>query len=165
MKRIKIALILLIFTSILYSQNDVEIESYNRYNQPVEDQNGRINYSKFELDSFLGMEDKDVDNPASLSSNMELNSSNGADCEILWQDVISGTCIGNNNNLIPFDYENDGTIELITNASKSGFGNKGFWYILKYNDSISRYLNLIEHVFKLHKDHDPYLPAENFRDE
>ena len=100
MKRIKIVLILLIFTSILYSQNDVEIESYNRYNQPVEDQNGRINYSKFELDSFLGMEDKDVDNPASLSSNMELNSSTGSDCEILWQDVISGTCIGNNNNLL-----------------------------------------------------------------
>lgn len=136
MNNIKIALTLLTFTSVLCAQNNIETagSSFNQHNQVVKDQNGSYNYSKSEMDAFLNFEERDFNH-----SNKSQNSTSGTDCEILWQDVIFGTCIGANNNLIPFDYGNDGTIELLASASQYGFGNGGYWYILKYNNANASY--------------------------
>lgn len=63
-------------------------------------------------------------------------------CNVLWQDVINGTCIGSKNNFIPYDIDNDGTPELITNAFTYGFdqySSTGFWYVLKYTGELHEY--------------------------
>jgi hypothetical protein len=64
------------------------------------------------------------------------------ECKILWQDAAYGKCMGENNNLIPYDFQNDGTIELIVNAKDSkwaGQTQRGYWYVLKYNPTVETY--------------------------
>ncbi len=62
-------------------------------------------------------------------------------CETSWEDATYGVCIGKNNNLIPYDFDNDGTVELIAKASVSGFGNgnDAYWYIVKYFPATNQY--------------------------
>ena len=55
-----------------------------------------------------------------------------ATCDKIWNDIVFGDCIGKNNSLLTFDYQADGTEELIASAG-------AFWYILKYNATKSEY--------------------------
>lgn len=111
----------------------------NQYNQVVKNTDGSINYSKEEIqlaiESFQSPESDAVD----ATDAQALSLLSDANCDLLWQDAIYGTCIGRNNSLIPFDHLNDGSIELIASASSSGFGNLGYWYILKHNPTLNSY--------------------------
>jgi WD40 repeat protein len=54
-------------------------------------------------------------------------------CPPTWMDVKFGTCLGENNSIIPYDLGNDGTIEIIVNANTEQYLYRGNWFILKYD--------------------------------
>lgn len=67
------------------------------------------------------------------------NAQRKADCDILWNEAVFGECIGDNNNLISFDHQNDGTIELIANTRLITSVFESYWYILKYDSVANDY--------------------------
>ncbi len=140
MKKIYFFITFFIFSNSIFisSQNNLipPKDILNQYNQKIKEGNNKINFSENEIQFF--------DNPTpNLATPITQNSTSllppDVNCSIEWQDAIFGTCIGRNNSLIPYDFDNDGTTELITNASSSGFGDQGYWYILKYNSTTAGY--------------------------
>jgi len=73
-------------------------------------------------------------------------------CAPLWQDHTFGDCMGRNHSFTPIDYDSDGIDELIVNANASGNPTRyGFWYILKFDPSTSRYEQV--YVSRIFEDH------------
>ncbi len=102
-------------------------KEFNQFNQVIKNGDQKINYS---IEEMMGFQNNLIP-PSPTSLIVPPPTTTGeASCEILWQDVIFGECIGYNNSLIPFDFQNDGTTDLIANAD---YHNNSFWYILSYD--------------------------------
>lgn len=132
-------LISLIAVTSFYAQ-DVSKSSkkyFNQYGQLIKEGDIKTNYSKAEIEAFQHLSYTSDDSELFLNPENISNDNMYIDCDIIWQDAIFGDCIGSQNNLIPFDLDNDGTIELIAN-SKINY-DYAFWYILKYNNVNTMY--------------------------
>jgi len=61
--------------------------------------------------------------PVIEKESQELKDTLQSQCSVIWQDAMMGSCIGRNKGLIPYDLDNDGTMELIVNAGLGGYCN------------------------------------------
>ena len=124
-----------IFSIYCFAQNNSNKDIYfsNQYKQIIKDDDVRINYSKEELDNLSTNQFKTSSFAGNKITDIDVS------CDVLWQDIVFGTCIGSRNNLISFDYDNDGINEIISNAILAGLNGRGLWYILKYNPITSSY--------------------------
>lgn len=128
--------VLCFVSSISFIQAQADQATYgqyfNQYGQINKDGEKTINYTQEAYDSFQTDEF-----PMETSALLGTLGDAETLCDVKWNDAIFGTCIGRNNSLLPFDFEGDGTVELIANASV-GYLN-GYWYILKYDASTGGY--------------------------
>lgn len=60
------------------------------------------------------------------------------DCSVNWRGAAEGICAGENFSLIPFDQNDDGTIEILAQARPDHL-DRSYWYILKYDDINNTY--------------------------
>lgn len=67
-------------------------------------------------------------------------------CNVLWQKTIWGECMGENANLIPYDYQKDGTIEFITNGyiPTTNAEHNGYWAIVQFDPVSETYSKVYE---------------------
>lgn len=128
----------ILFATGIFSQNSSfdPLEQYDQFGRIVKKGDETFNFPSEDISHALPY------NPSSSNSQalpVQVVMSDEVDCDIVWGDAIFGTCIGRNNSLIPFDYNDDGHLDLIANASSRGFGDEGFWYILSFNESTENY--------------------------
>lgn len=91
------------------------------------------------ITSFLIAQDIPV---PTTNAQLSTNASSEIACDRLWEQAYYGAYIGNYNNVIPFDYGNDGSMEFIVNAMEPELNSSSirhYVYVLKYNEITQAY--------------------------
>ena len=138
MKKIIFLFCLIAFINTLKAQNQkiIQRDSYNRIIQ--DNGNERINYSKKETESIIGIKDTSSEHKRNtLKTNLANNfgAKNINNCDADWKYSIMGTSIGRNS-MNSYDLDNDGNVEILCSALSNG---ASFWYILKFDQKNNIY--------------------------